>query len=233
MRQVIHDAASLLGPCWSISHVIGGPGQVFRIAAGHPEHVQDLLASEVRHRFLTPPSKPAELVVVGNYPWPGDPMQSFKVLLHHRAACQSRGVLIGVFWTDLGEIDRSLPVAALQAIAALGRFGSWSIRRCLPIAERMTALAETPMEFMIHWARELVVDRSVLVYAPTLYKRVGSYLGPVRLFATQAPLWEAAISALRSSGCQTDAIRVRVFPYGGLSYVPCGKISSGSKAEPA
>ena len=36
MRQAIHAAAALLGPCWSISHLAGGQGQVFRIAAGHP-----------------------------------------------------------------------------------------------------------------------------------------------------------------------------------------------------
>ncbi len=31
MRRTIHAAAGLLGPCWSISHLIGGPGQVFRV----------------------------------------------------------------------------------------------------------------------------------------------------------------------------------------------------------
>ena len=35
---------------------------------------------------------------------------------------------------------------------------------------------------MVHWARELVVDRTVLVYAPPLFARVGPRLGPVRLF---------------------------------------------------
>ena len=34
MRQAIHAAAARLGPCWSISHLAGGRGQVFRIVAG-------------------------------------------------------------------------------------------------------------------------------------------------------------------------------------------------------
>ena len=49
---------------------------------------------------------------------------------------------------------------------------------------------------MIRWARELVVDRTVLVYAPPLYDRIGPRLGPVRLFADQACLWRAAAAAL-------------------------------------
>ena len=44
---------------------------------------------------------------------------------------------------------------------------------------------------MIRWARELVVDRTVLVYAPPLYDRIGPRLGPVRLFADQAALWRS------------------------------------------
>ena len=48
MRQAIHAAAERLGPCWSISHLTGGRGQVFRIVAGHPERVQDILAEEAQ-----------------------------------------------------------------------------------------------------------------------------------------------------------------------------------------
>ena len=51
MRQAIHAAAALLGPCWSVSHLAGGRGQVFRIVAGHPERVQDILAEEARRRL--------------------------------------------------------------------------------------------------------------------------------------------------------------------------------------
>ena len=70
------------------------------MVAGDPEQVQDLLAAEVSRRFHAPPSAPADLIIAGNHPWPGDPMQSFKVLLQHRAACRSGGVLVGLFWTD-------------------------------------------------------------------------------------------------------------------------------------
>ena len=123
MRQAIHDAAERLGPCWSISHLIGGQAQVFRVVAGDPERVQDLLAAEARARLQAPPSAPADLIVAGNHPWPGDPMQSFKVLLQHRAACRSGGVLVGLFWTDPAEIARSFPISALAVDRDDGRLG--------------------------------------------------------------------------------------------------------------
>ncbi len=85
MRRAIRSAAAKLGPCVSISHLLGAPGEVFVVAAGHPDPVQDRLAAEARRRFQAPESAPADLVVAGNHPWPGDPMQSFKVLLQHRA----------------------------------------------------------------------------------------------------------------------------------------------------
>ena len=227
MRHAIRAAAQKLGPCWSISHLAGGRGQVFRIIAGHPERVQDLLSSEAQRRFQAPPARLADLVVVGNDPWPGDPMQSFKVLLHHRAACRTGGVLAGLFWTDPKEIDRSFPIAALRRIAATGAWGGWTIRRLLPLAQRIAGAADSPAAFMLHWARELVVDRTVLVYAPPLHDRIGPRLGPVHLFADQGALWHAAAEALArnvrgsgSSNTPIERVQVRIFPQGGLTYVP-------------
>jgi lactate racemase len=220
MRQAIHAAASRIGPCWSISHLVGSLGQIFRIVAGHPEHVQDLLAMEVKRRFQAPPSAPADLIIAGNHPWPGDPMQSFKVLLHHRVACRPGGVLVGLFWTDPREIDRSFPITALRRIAATGTLGGWTIRRLLPMAQRVTSATGSPAAFMLRWARELVVDRSVLVYAPPLYERIGPRLGPVRLFDDQAALWQAAAVALDRRDRPAAPRVLRVFPQGGLTYVP-------------
>jgi len=220
MRQAIHAAAGRIGPCWSISHLAGGLGQVFRIVAGHPKRVQDLLAPEVKRRFQAPAAAPADLIVAGNHPWPGDPMQSFKVLLHHRAASRPGGVLVGLFWTDPQEIDRSFPITAMRRIAATGALGGWTIRRLLPMAQRVTSAAGSPAAFMLRWARELVVDRSVLVYAPPLCERIGPRLGPVRLFDDQAALWQAASVALDRRDRPAAARLLRVFPQGGLTYVP-------------
>jgi hypothetical protein len=244
MRLAIHEAAGLLGPCFSISHLIGAPGQILRVAAGHPRSVQDALASEARRRFQAPDNlsaaggserseagRLADIVVAGNYPWPGDPMQSFKVLLHHRSACRAGGVLVGLFWTDPEEIDRSFPLGAMRMIAASGRPGGWAIRRLVPLAQQVLAAVNAPSAFMLRWARELVVDRAVLVYAPPLYERIGPRLGPVRLFADQDALWRAADEALglrRSWGSANPANSasspiVRIFPQGGLTYsVPPG-----------
>jgi len=145
-------------------------------------------------------------------------MQSFKVLLHHRAACRRGGVLVGLFWTDPAEIDRSFPITALRRIAATGALGGWTIRRLVPAAQGIAAAWGSPAAFMLRWARELVVDRTVLVYAPLLCERVGSRLGPVRLFADQAAIWRAAATSLYRRRGPAGRLRLRVFPQGGLTY---------------
>ncbi|WP_165223762.1 lactate racemase domain-containing protein [Aquisphaera insulae] len=220
MRRAIHEAAGMLGPCVSISHLLGAPGQVFRVAAGHPARVQDALAAEARRRFRAPAARPADIVAAGNHPWPGDPMQSFKVLLHHRAASRPGGVLAGLFWTDPEEIDRSFPRAAMRLIAASGAAGGWGIRRAVPLAERVLSATGSPAAFMLRWARELVVDRAVLVYSPPLFERIGPRLGPVRIFDDQAKLWAAAIAAAARTGPRGVEPSARIFPQGGLTYVP-------------
>jgi hypothetical protein len=217
MRRAIRSAAGLLpGRCVSISHLMGEPGRVLRVVAGEVDRVQEALASEVRRRFQAPLSAPADIVVAGNYPWPGDPMQSFKVLLNHRAAGKPGGVLVGFFWTDPEEIDRSFPVPALRAIAATGVLGGWALRRGLAGADRVVSSLGLPSRFMLRWARELVVDRAVFVYAPALHDRLGPHLGPVRLFGEQGPLWRAVADALGGQGSPS----LRVFPWGGLTYCP-------------
>ena len=221
MRQAIRSAAALLpGPCHSISHLLGPPGTVLDVAAGDPDAVQARLAAGARRRFRAPEAEPADVLVVGNHPWPGDPLQSFKVLLQHRAAGRAGGILVGFFWTDPAEIDRSFPMPALRAIASTGAAGGWAIRRGLALGERTLAAAGQPGAFLVRWARELVVDRTVLVYAPPLFDRVGPRLGPVRLFDDQGPLWEAAARALADRPRPT----VRVFPEGGLTYCPAPEV---------
>jgi lactate racemase len=219
MRQAIRAAADRLGPCWSISHLVGRPAQVLRVVAGDPEQVQDLLAADASLRLQVPPALPADLIVASNHPWPGDPMQSFKVLLHHRFACRSGGVLVGLFWADPVEIDRSFPIAALRGIAATGAFGGWAIRTLLPAVHGILAVAGAPAAFMLRWACELVVDRTVLVYSPLLRQRIGPSLGPVRLFDDQSALWQAAATALDRRRRLGGPHRLRVFPQGGLTYV--------------
>jgi hypothetical protein len=220
MRRAIRAAAGRLGPCVSVSHLLGSPGTVLRVRCGHPDLVQDALASEARRRLAAPPAAPADVVAAGNHPWPGDPMQSFKVLLQHRAACRKGGVLAGFFWTDPDEMDRSFPMPAMRLIAAGGAPAGWIARRGLRAAEFAASALESPAAFMIRWARELVVDRTVLVYAPPLFDRLGPRLGPVRLFRDQADLWRAAARALGRPAGETP--HVRVFPQGGLTYAPMG-----------
>ncbi len=216
MRRAIAAAAQRIGPCVSVSHLLGPPGTVLRVRVGHPDPVQDALSAEARSRLRAPDAPPADLIAAGNHPWPGDPMMSFKVLLQHQSACRKGGVLVGFFWTDPDEMDRSFSWSALRAIAASGRPGAWLTRHGLALADRLTSALGLPSAFMIHWARELVVDRTVLVYCPPLFDRLGPRLGPVRLFGDQATLWQAATEALAGQASP----RVRIFPEGGLTYAP-------------
>lgn len=218
MRCAIRNAAALLpGPCFSISHLLGAPGQILRVEAGPPDTVQGLLSAEARRRFQAGPAPLAEVVVAGNHPWPGDPMQSFKVLLHHRAAGRPGGALVGFFWTDPAEIDRSFPLPAMRAIAGTGAVGAWVLRRGLATADRVSSALNSPSAFMIRWARELVVDRHVLVFAPPLAQRLGPRLGPVRLYSDQGTLWSALATTLGRPPAS-----LRLFPSGGLTYATTG-----------
>ena len=220
MRKAIGSASRLLGPCVSISHLIGAPGEIFRVRTGDPNLVQAALADEARHRLQFHPNpadpSPADIVAAGNHPWPGDPMQSFKVLLQHRAACRKGGILAGFFWTDPEQIDRSFPLTAMKAIAASGPVGGWILKSGLSSADHVSSWLNLPSAFMIRWARELVVDRTVLVFSPPLRERLGPRLGPIRLFDDQAALWKAAGEVLARQGI--EAPRTRIFPQGGLTY---------------
>ena len=218
MRRAIHEAARKLGPCLSISHLLGPPGTILDVVAGRPDVVQDRLAAEVRRRYEGPEVPPAgvDVLVVGNSPWPGDPMMSFKVLLQHRSAGRPGGVLVGFFWTDPAELDRTIPLTTLRAVAATGAPGAWALRRGMALADRAMRALKLSNAFLLRWASELVVERTVLVYSPPLFERIGPRLGPVRLFADQAELWAAADAAVS----RVEAPVCRVFPQGGLTYYP-------------
>jgi hypothetical protein len=213
MRLAIAQAAALLdGANFSIGHVMGAPSQVLHLACGDVDAVQARLSNDAQARYRRV-VEPARAVVVGNFPWPGDPMMSFKALINHLAAVQPNGVLIGCFWTDPAELERSLPTNVLKPIAASGRLGAALIRRGLRAADRAVTWLKHPSRFMLRWARELVADQTVLVLAPELAHRFGPCLGPVRLFSNQSDLWAAAEQALRKP---PDSLAV--FPYGGLTY---------------
>lgn len=224
MRQAITRAMTLLpGKTFSIGHVLGVPGQILRVEAGCPDEVQRRLAHEARRRFQAPFRPPAEVVVVGNSPWPGDPLQSFKALIHHRAACRPGGALVGLFWASPDELDRSLDRRSLRRLGRGGRPAAWLIRHGLGLADRLASIWKLRPAFMIHWARELVVDRAVFVYCPLLHQVVGPHLGPVRLFDSLEALWNAVEVHLDQAGSHfrsavRGGVRVRVFPQGGLTY---------------
>ena len=107
MRQSIHAAARLLGRL-SVSHLAGGHGQVFRIVA-EIRTGSECLGGRSGPVAGAPAAMLADLVVAGS-PWPGDPMQSFKVLLHHRGCRRRRRCWPGCSGLIPDEIDRSFPL---------------------------------------------------------------------------------------------------------------------------
>ena len=219
MRQAISRAARLLpGGTLSISHVIGRHSQeVFKVLAGEPDEVEMQLAGEAKRRFEFRPdaNKPlADLIIAGNAPWPGDPMHSFKVLLNHRAACKPGGILAGVFWTDPDELGRSFPLGPAKMIAKSGRIGAMATQLGLPVAEKVAAWRGSSKRFMMRWARELVLERQVVVYSPEMRQLFGPRLGSVRLAGNGAEFWGVIKNHSRKTG------NVSLFPYGGLTYVP-------------
>lgn len=215
-RAITRAVARLTGRFFSISHVLGPPGRILRVECGDVEKVQQALAHEVqrRYRSVLPPES-ADLLVVGNHPWPGDPMQSFKVLLNHRAAAARDGVLVGLFWTDPAEIDRSFPLAGLRAVSASGAAGGLLIRSGIRLADRVSTWLNSPRRFMLRWARELVAERPILIYAPPLHEQLGRHLGPVRIYERLETLWRDSERALGQVPRQPV-----VFPVGGLTYCP-------------
>ena len=95
----------------------------------------------------------------------------------------------------------------MRLIAASGAPGGWIIRRAVPLVERAMSAGGSPAAFMLRWARELVVDRTVLVYSPPLHARIGPRLGPVRLFADLPALWKVAIASLETRRQASPRIR--------------------------
>ena len=215
MRRAIRSAAGLLGPCVSISHLMGGPGQVLRVAAGHPDPVQDRLALEARRRFRAPEGPAADLIVAGNHPWPGDPMQSFKVLLQHRAATRPGG-RPGRLLLDRARPDRPLVPDAPDA-GDRGDRAPWGVGappgpgggRPRPVGPREPERVHGPLGLRAGGRPDGPGLR------PPLHDRLGPRLGPIRLYADQGRLWRDAAEPWPAT-----RPRVRVFPQGGLTYVP-------------
>lgn len=218
MRQAITRAARLLpGGTISISHVIGRhSAEIFSVNAGEPDTVALKNAAEARRRFRWPGIDHGplpDMVVVGNAPWPGDPMHSFKTLLNHRAACKPGGVLAGVFWTDPAEFGRSFPIGAARSIARSGKIGSLATRFGLPLAEKIATWRGSPKRFMMRWARELVLDRTVVVYSPEMKSLFGPRLGSVQIAGNRDEFW----NCIKNNHNKT-VHSAMIFPYGGLSY---------------
>lgn len=228
MRLAIQSAALLLpGVTVSVSHVLGPTGEVLDVAAGEPLSVQERLAAEVRRRGLAPPRDLVDAVIVGNAPWAGDPVQSFKVLLQHRAALRPGGLLIGFFWTRPDAIEGTLPGYALILFSAVGILPAFVSRGLVLATDHLARLLRMSNWFLIRWIRELIGDQTVMIYAPGLQARVGGRLGPIRIYASQDRLWDDARRLFAGSGNPT----ARIFPHGGLTYCTAHSPLEGRPAD--
>ena len=115
------------------------------MVAGDPERVQDLLAAEVSKRFHAPPSAPADLVIVGNHPGRATPCRASRLYFSTGRPADRGGVLVGLFWTDPAEIDRSFPIFALRTNC--GDRCSWGL-------DDSTSLAGRPANRCGLWLRQ-------------------------------------------------------------------------------
>ena len=148
-------------------------------------------------------------------------MQSFKVLLHHRAACRPGGVLVGLFWTDPAG-DRSI-VSHWRLATDRGNGSARGLDDPPVTPDRASDSPRRPVRRRLsccagHASSSLTAPCSV--YAPTLHERIGPRLGPIRLFADQMALWESARSRWVAAIEPRMGGSCRVFPQGGLTYVP-------------
>ena len=200
------QAAERLGPCFSISHLIGGPGQVLRVERG-PTRARsgDPAPAEARRRFQAPVARAGRRGRGGQSPLAGRPDAELQGAAAPSRSRRPGGVLVGLFWTDPAEIDRSFPRAAMRLISATGAPGGWAIRRLVPFAERAMSAAGSPAPSCSAGPRELVVDRTVLVFSPPLHDRLGPRLGPVRLFADLSALWAHALKSAGEGARQPTA----------------------------
>ncbi len=219
MRQAIRSAAALLpGPCFSISHLLGHPGQVLSVAAGDVDQVQERLSSTARHRLKAPDSEPADVVIAGNHPWPGDPMQSFKVLLEPSGLGAKRR-RPGWLLLDRSRGNRPLvPHAGSEGHRGLGCAGRLGREARLEGGRSGGFHPQKPQP--VHdslGARTRRRPRGAGLRPPAL-SAPGPRLGPIRIFETQEPLWEAVEECLKNR-----PNLIRVFPSGGLTYCPVGE----------
>ncbi|MFM7316420.1 MAG: hypothetical protein ACKO5E_05685, partial [bacterium] len=83
----------------------------------------------------------------------------------------------------------------------------------LPLAEKIATWRGSSKRFMMRWARELVLDRTVIVYSPEMKSLFGPRLGSVRIAGNREEFWNCMIK--NHNKVIQSAI---IFPYGGLSY---------------
>ena len=143
-------------------------GQVFRIVAGHPERVQDLLAAEARRRLQAPTGTRRQ-----TWSWRATtPGRATRCKASKCCFTTARPAGPAVCWsacsgpTPLRSIARSpsppCGASRRQAPGEDGRSGG-----CCRRLRRIVGASGSPAAFMLHWACELVVDRTVLVLRPT------------------------------------------------------------------
>ena len=144
-------------------------------------------------------------------------MQSFKVLLQHREACRPGGVLVGFFWTDPGEIDRSFPLpghARDRGHRRPGRLGHppavwrWPSGRCRRPAHPAPSCSAGPASWWSTAPCSSSPPRSTNGSAPASARSASS--------ATRRPSGKPRSD--RPSADPDRPPRIRIFPHGGLTY---------------
>ena len=171
--------SSKLGPCVSISHLLGPPGTILHVASGHPDPVQDRPGGRGPPAVPGPRCRPVDRGRRGRRqrPLAGRPDDELqgpapaprRRPTRRRSWRASSGPTRSRRSTAPSPCPRSRgsrPAVSPRGLGDPSRTG----RRPTGSSRALHA----PSEFLDPMGpRELVVDRTVLVYAPPLFDRIG------------------------------------------------------------
>ena len=72
-------------------------------------------------------------------------------------------MFVGLFHAEESELNRSFPLPAMHAIAATGAIGGAIVRHGVALGRTLGEQRRQPLGVHVKMARELVVDRTLLV----------------------------------------------------------------------
>ena len=219
MRQAIHAAAELTRPMLVDQPLDAGRRAGFSRGCGDPERVQDLLADEADAPAPGARSSACGSRRRGQSSLAGRPDAELQGV-----ASSSRGVPSrAACWSACSGPIRTRSTARFRSSRCgesrlTGGWGGGPFAGSCRSPSGIARAAGSPAAFMMRWACELVVDRTVLVYAPPLYDADRTPSGPGSAFRRSGRRsGKQRRRRLRAgrAGNAAGTVALRVFPRAG------------------